>query len=475
MQETPAAGPLIRPPAMEKPPGGVQIPFYIHPLWLALLTVAIGTWLYLTSWVSYDARGVGLDFMRCAVLMLAAGGLGLLLTVALHGAFAFFMLLIVLGAAAGYIAKRNEVVPERHRIFGSYHRSQLLKSTPLIGNLVKGDTGFEFDTGDVLIRRDDGTPFDDFMSERGGMAAGAEAVRNALLEACTANSREVRIFPHGDQFVVQHVLDGAAQNTQALKADVGNRAISSVAGFLGLTREGRPRTGSASLSAQVRGMPMVTVQVGIRSREGKPVLLMHMPDWTEDLYQAGLEALGMHEALVKRVRSALEQNRGAVVAAGPPHSGVTTTLYAVAGAVDVFTTDLMAVEDEQQHEMEQVRRYGLHRDRPFDEQYDEIMRQGPQALMFDDVQRDAEARLLLRFAAEQGKVLAGLHSKSAPAALLALAERTGNVDLVSRAVTCVTCQKLVRRLCLDCRQPVAPNPELLRKLDMDPAEPGEWF
>ncbi|MFO8008657.1 MAG: hypothetical protein R6V05_13075, partial [Candidatus Brocadiia bacterium] len=82
---------------------------------------------------------------------------------------------------------------------------------------------------------------------------------------------------------------------------------------------------------------------------------------------------------------------------------------------------------------------------------------------------------LLRFAAEQGKVLAGLHAKSAPGALLALAERTGNVDLVSRAVTCVTCQKLVRRLCPDCRQSVAPNPELLRKLDIDPAEPGEWF
>ncbi len=470
-----AEGPLVRPPAMEKPPHTVQIPFYSHPLWLALLTVAIGVWLYLTSWVSYDARGVGMDHARCSVLMLSAGGLGLLLALLLHVVFAFLMLLIVLAATAGYIARRNETVPERHRIFGTYHRSQMLRSAPLVGNLVKAETGFELDTEDVFISKADGTRFAEFVAERQALAGGAEVIRNALLDACTAHSNQVRIFPHDNQFLVQHLLDGLTQNTQALKAEVGSKAIGSAAGFLELTRAGRPRSGSGSLRAQVRGMPAATVKVDIRSREGKPVLLMHMPDWTGELCRGGLEALGMHKALVKRIRSALAQRRGAIIVAGPPRSGVTTTLYAMAGAVDVFTTDLMAVEEQAQHELQQVRRYQLDRDRPFEEQYDEIMRQGPQALMFDDVRGKAESPLLLRFASEQGKVLAGLHAKSAAAALLMLAERTGDPDLVNRGVTCLTCQRLVRRLCIDCRRPVAPNAELLRKLDMDPSQPGQWF
>ena len=95
--------------------------------------------------------------------------------------------------------------------------------------------------------------------------------------------------------------------------------------------------------------------------------------------------------------------------------------------------------------------------------------------MFGEIRREDEARLLLRFARDEGKLLATVKAPSTAAALVDLVRLTEDAALVNNSVVCALGQRLIRTLCTGCREPVQPDPAYLQRLGMDPSQPGTWF
>ena len=454
-------------------PGGA--PMYVNPLWLLLIIVSVGFWLYVLSWVSDDARGTNLDFLKFAALLAGAGWLGTLLALLVHAAFAFLSIALVLGAFTVYIVGRNKVVPERFKFLGPDHRARLLAAIPVLRNVPSLQIKLRTVRASVPLRNESGQSLDDLFEEDPSLTEPAGILMDLIVRGAATGARTARVQPAGEQYVVQYVLDGVLQNVEALDPDMARQVVNCASRFVGLAKGGRIRRGSGKMTADLAGTGPVDVEAAVSASGGQLVLQLVLPNWTAHLQKSGLEALGMHEALVKRVKAAVEQKKGAVIVSGPPGGGRTTTLYGICRAMDVFTTDIVMLEETEEFELEHVRRWTMAAERPFAEVYQQIVREGPDVLVFGEIKTPEHARTLLTFAVQEGELLTTLKGNDAPDALVELVGMAGGPDLVSQSVTCVLAQRLVRKLCTNCREEVEPNPALLSKLNVDPNEPGLWY
>lgn len=468
------AQPAGMPPGMPAArPAGV--PMYVNPLWLALIIISVCFWLYVTSWVGDDARGTNLDFFKYSALLLAAGGLGMILTLLVHAAFGFLTIALVLGAFSFYIVVRNKTVPEKFKFLGREHRARLLAAIPVLRGLPSLQARVRTVRASVPLRNESGQGLDDLLEEDASLAEPAGILMDLIVRGAATGARRARLQPAGEQYIAQYVLDGVLQNVEGFESDTAKQVIGCASRFVGLAKDGRMKRGSGKMTADLAGTGQVEIEVAVSASGGQPVLQLGLPNWTAGLQRSGLEALGMHEVLVKRVKAAIEQKKGALIVSGPPGSGRTTTLYSVCRTLDVFATDIVTLEATEEFELEHIRRWTMAPERPFAQVYQQIVREGPQVLMFGEIETEEHARTLLTFAVQEGELLTSFESDDAPDALLRLVKLAGGPDLVNRAVTCAVAQRLVRKLCTNCREEIEPNPAMLQKLGVNANEPGLWY
>jgi general secretion pathway protein E len=437
--------------------------------------VATALWLYLTSWVSDDAKGNGMEYLKYTSFMLGAGSLGLLLALLVHAALVFLMLVLFSGTFSLYIVQRNKVVPDMVKFLGVHHRKQLIAKIPVLNKVAALRSKGKGARPALDLANEAGTSLSDLLKEDPSLSDGAVILSDLVLRAGSTKTRKVRLHPAGDQYVAQYVLDGVLYSVESFDAEAGRQALACASQLAGLSKGGRMRGGSGQISTEVPGLGQVKIQAEVIAAEGKPALALSFPDWTRDLYRSGLAGLGMHDTMIKRVRTALDQKRGALLVCSPAGSGRTTTLYAVAAMVDVFTTDLAVIEERAEHELEHVRHWTFGEDKPFTDIYGDVIREGPHVILLAEMQSSEQAEKTLEFAAGEGMLLTTLKAPDAPEALVQLVKLTGADDLVGRAVTCVVSQRLVRKVCPNCREQVEPAAELLKKLNIDPAKPGVWY
>jgi len=448
--------------------------FYIHPLWLLLLTVAVCFWFYVTSWVSSDAKGVGMDYPMMGASMIGAGFIGMLLALLVHAAFAFLSIVLVIAAFSVYITYRNKLVPEQHKFLGAHHRAELCARIPIINKIAAFQPTVRVRGTGLPLTGKDGQLLDDVTAEQPSLTQAADIITDLILRAGITSSPKVRLQPSADQYIAQFLMDGIVQNVEAFDAELSQKILGCMSQFAGLTKQGRLRQGQSHIYAELPGRGKTEIGVQIVAAGGKPALVLNFPDWTADLYKSGMEALGMHDAIVKRLKVALNQKRSTVLFCSDPGMGKTTTLYAATSAIDIFTTDVFAVEKKEEHDLDQIRRMAIPADQPFDLFFQALLREAPHAIMFGEIENAEHARSLLKFAADEGQVLTTLKSPDAPNGLAALSKLVGEPELVTGSVTCILGQKLVRKLCTNCREEVEPNPALLAKLGLDPGQPGTW-
>lgn len=454
--------------------GGVDL--YINPLWLLLVVATFLFWMLLTGWISSDARGVGMNHPVVTSVALGVGAAAVAVPLLVHAAFAFLSIVVV-GAVWGvYVVQRNKIVPAQRRILGAQHRAELLGSIPVVGSLFEMRRRAGGTAEGVPISNEQDEPLSALAEARPTLGQGVDILADLLLRAYTTESTTTRLYPANDQYVSQFKMDGVVHNLESFDPEVGQQVLVACSVFLGLAREGRVKQGSGTIYCDFPGDRKRALEARIVAADGKPALVINFPEWTPDRYEQGLEALGVHPAVRRRIASAVEQENGAVIFAGPPGSGKSTTMHATATKeIDIFTTEILAVASEQEQEFESIRQWPTPEDEPFGETFSAVLRESPDAIMLGEIGDAERAELALKFAGERGLVLATVEAREAAAALLKLKKLCGNGELVGNAVTCLTAQRLVRKLCTECKEVVEPNPRLVKKLKLDPEHPGDWF
>ena len=181
----------------------------------------------------------------------------------------------------------------------------------------------------------------------------------------------------------------------------------------------------------------------------------------------GLEQLGFGYEMLTTFRGLLHQPNGVILVTGPTGSGKSTTLYAALGEINDETVNVSTVEDPVEYNLPGVNQFQTH-DRAgftFASSLRALLRQDPDVIMVGEVRDQETARIANQAALTGHLVLSTLHTNDAPSAMTRLFNIGVEPYLVAASVRGVLAQRLVRRICPDCREAIEETPKLRRTLD----------
>jgi general secretion pathway protein E len=321
----------------------------------------------------------------------------------------------------------------------------------------------------------EGTPLEDDAERLKDLASEAPVIRlvNQIIgRAVETGASDIHIEPFEDMLRVRYRLDGELQEAesppQGLSAAITSRV--KIMAKLDIAERRLPQDGRIRMA--VRGQDVDFRVSTVATMYGESVVLRVLDrgavtfDW---------QRLGLAPAVVGRLTSSLERKDGIVLVTGPTGSGKTTTLYTALLALNSVNRKIVTIEDPVEYQLRGINQIQV---RPqigltFARLLRWILRQDPNVIMVGEIRDLETAQTAVQAALTGHIVLSTLHTNSAAATITRLRDMGVEDYRITAVLRGVMAQRLVRRLCLSCRQPGPAAPELVRRFGLDKDKPGE--
>ncbi len=189
-----------------------------------------------------------------------------------------------------------------------------------------------------------------------------------------------------------------------------------------------------------------------------------------------IDSMGMDEETVSRFRKAIDAPHGMILVTGPTGSGKTTTLYSVLQELNSPNYNIVTVEDPIEYELMGVNQVAARPDIGLDfaSALRSILRQDPDIVMVGEIRDNETADIAVKAALTGHQVLSTLHTNDAAGAIARLDDMGIEPFLISSSVIMACAQRLIRRVCVNCREEFTPEPEMFERLNLEPTE-GQVF
>lgn len=280
--------------------------------------------------------------------------------------------------------------------------------------------------------------------------------------AVEQRASDIHIEPYSDELLIRYRVDGQLGEVIKLPVEIQPAMVSRVKilSKLKLDEQRIPQDGR--FDVVVAGEKEIDIRVSTLPTVHGEKVVMRLLDKSGQIYT--LEKLGLSGAGLDRLLTAIKQPYGVILATGPTGSGKTTTLYAILQRVVTSKVNVITLEDPVEYEMKGVNQSQI---KPkigftFAEGLRSVLRQDPNIIMVGEV-RDAETASMATHAALTGHlVLTTLHTNNAAGALPRLINMGVEPFLITSAMNAIVGQRLVRKLCPNCREKFV-LPDTVRK------------
>lgn len=292
-------------------------------------------------------------------------------------------------------------------------------------------------------------------------------VNHILRGALEQRATDIHLEPMEDRFRIRFRVDGtltevsAPANIKAIQASVVSRL--KIMARLDIAEKRLPQDGRMNLRL---GGKKIDVRVAtIPSVEGETVSLRLLGQESFSLAKLGLPA-----SLQRNVDELLAMPNGIILITGPTGSGKSTSLYCFLSAINTVDRRIVTIEDPVENKLPGVVQIAVKPDidLTFAKGLRSILRGDPDVVMVGEM-RDAEtAEIAIRAALTGHLVFSTLHTNDAVSGITRLLDMGIEPFLVSSAVRAFLAQRLVRRLCPECRKPMDLGPEERERLGFPP-------
>lgn len=287
----------------------------------------------------------------------------------------------------------------------------------------------------------------------GAQIDGARLVRSVIGGAIEAGASDVHFSPAEFASLIYYRMDGVLQLRHVLPPVVHTRVVSAlkIEAGMDIAESRRPLDGSYSFeflneSCDLRVSSMPTTH-------GENMVVRVLSGGGDAL---PLNLLGFHASQQAQIERLLSAPNGIVLVTGPTGSGKTTTLYAALRSVNVLENNVMTVEDPVEYNVPLIRQVAMNEKAgmTFAAAIRGFLRQDPDVMLVGEI-RDAETAEMAVRAAQTGHLVpATLHTNDAIGAITRMRDLGVEPYLLSASLNGVIAQRLVRKLCTQCRVPV---------------------
>ena len=311
---------------------------------------------------------------------------------------------------------------------------------------------------------DEEIPLDDLL-HLANEAPVVRLVNLLLIEALDARASDVHLEGYQHELRVRYRVDGVLQPAPSPPPHLAAAIISriKIMAELDIAERRMPQDGRIRLRLQDR---QVDVRVStVPTLRGESVVLRLLD---KERGSISLTELGMADDTLELFRDVISRPHGIVLSTGPTGSGKSTTLYASVELLRTGREKILTVEDPVEYELTGVPQVPVNEKAgvTFANTLRAMLRQDPDIILVGEI-RDAETAQIATQAALTGHlVLSTLHTNDAPTALTRLLDLGVAAYLVASTVDAVLAQRLVRRICPECKAETVPDKSIARRIDI---------
>jgi type II secretory ATPase GspE/PulE/Tfp pilus assembly ATPase PilB-like protein/DNA-binding response OmpR family regulator len=290
-------------------------------------------------------------------------------------------------------------------------------------------------------------------------------VNSAILEAIRLGASDIHVQPRAKNVVVRYRIDGILQDKIHIPHQLHQSFVSrlKIMAEMDISERRRPQDGRITVKTPSR---VVDLRISTLPTINGEKIVMRMLDRNAPVLR--IEALGFDGRDLARIERAVAKPQGIVLATGPTGSGKTTTLYSLLQHGITPTKNYVSIEDPVEYYMDQAgqvhirERIGL----TFPVVLRSILRQDPDVVLLGEI-RDLETAEVAFHAALTGhQVFSTLHTNSAIASVARLLDLGLKPFVIATALEAIIAQRLVRKVCAECRQEHTPDARTLDLLGL---------
>ena len=433
---------------------------YISIIKFIIFLILFFLWLPLLAWVYRDAKAVGSNEVFWTAIVLGTGAAAAIiwLVMPLFIIGMLFYLIAVGATSISYVMHRNTRVMDFERVLTAEHIRGLFVSEAKRLDKLKGFLFITANNNEVPVPQPQ-TP--DFF--------GYKAAHDIFTDAIWRRASDIVFSPTQQNYNVTYYVDGAALKQPTIAGDQMEyliRFLKSLAD-LDVNEKRKPQKGKFRICQDKENTEWEVATAG--STAGEQVRLKQITQ--QNLTR--LTDISLTPGLYEQLNKIREVKQGLFIISGPKKSGVTTTFYAMLRNHDPFIYSINTLErqpsTELPHITQNVFTLSDSGTTTYAKKLQAVVRMGPDVVGVADC-ADGETAQIACAAAKDGKIVyAALEADNVIQALGKWMKLVGDRNLVAETLLGISNQRLLRKLCDQCKQAYEPNKELLRKFNI-PAE-----
>jgi len=288
-----------------------------------------------------------------------------------------------------------------------------------------------------------------------------------MVQAIREKASDIHIEPFQNSLKLRYRVDGdlapAESPPKALQLAITSR-IKILAG-LNIAERRVPQDGR--FRVKVMGKE-VDLRVSVLPTSHGEKVVIRILD--KSALTGSIDQMGLDEETLVKFRKAIDAPHGMILVTGPTGSGKTTTLYSVLQELNNPQYNIVTVEDPIEYELSGINQVSVRNDIGLDfaSALRSILRQDPDIVMVGEIRDNETADIAVKAALTGHQVLSTLHTNDAAGAITRLDDMGIEPFLISSSILMTCAQRLVRKICTNCREEFMPEPEIFTRLGVEP-------
>ena len=423
-------------------------------------------WMPLVNWIHTDAQAVRTKVSFWTNIISGVGA-GAIIIWLLSPLFVIGLLIYIIGVGAtalAYVIHRNSRVSDFERILTPGHiKTLFVNEEKRMTTISKGMSFITANNNTVPLPK-----------SKSPDAYGFKISCEVFEDAIWRRASDIVFQPKPQGYRVIYMVDGIAMKQPERSREEVEYLLRylKLLGDLDINERRKPQRGTLQVVQDSKKMPWEVTTAG--STAGEQIRLVRL----EEYNLMKLDDIGLNPAQVESLKPLRNINQGLFIISGPAKSGITSTFYAMLRNHDPFMNNINTLEKNPASELPNVTQntYVMSDSgtNTYTKKFQSILRMGPDIVGIEDCSEAKLAQLCCVAASDGNVIYASMEATSIIQALGKWLKFIPDRNLLAETLVGVLNQRLVRKLCTECRQAYQPNPGLLKKLNI-PAEKIKVF
>jgi len=299
-------------------------------------------------------------------------------------------------------------------------------------------------------------------------------INGVLQDAVLRGASDIHIEPYEKEVRIRYRIDGALQEIMKpplkMKAAIASRV--KILANLNIAERRVPQDGRIKLKMRSRVIDYRVSTLPVIFGEKIVLRILDQGNLMFDLEKFGLEPKALRDFM-----RAIMSPYGMVLVTGPTGSGKTTTLYSALSRINTEEVNIMTAEDPVEYNLHGINQVLVRSEigMTFAAALRAFLRQDPNIIMVGEIRDIETGGIAIKAALTGHLVLSTLHTNDAPSTITRLIDMGLEPFNVAGALNCVTAQRLVRRICSNCKEEAKYSPEYLEAAGMNTSASTKVF